>query len=285
LQTQSVRTNGDKNIIEVRLTANNSTNFLAQAYDATTNDTIINVIPVHLASVGVATQDIKVTLTLDNTIIDNYNTANDKSLEAAPVDIYTVQNAGVVTIPAGARDGILQIKLKPADFIGHEYAFGFRITAIDKPGYIISGNLQTGLYAVAIKNQYDGAYTLKGRHTRPTLDYPYNTVIHMVTTGQNSVAFYWPDVSSFGHPIGVGPNNALSWYGAGVAPNVTFDPGTNFVTNVENSAGAPPISIYAGAGSGQGRFDPVTKDMFVYFRYNANDARGFLDTLTYIGPR
>ena len=82
---------------------------------------------------------------------------------------------------------------------------------------------------------------------------------------------------------GVGPGS-VSWYGSAIAPVVVFDLATNFVTNVFNQGGATPISIYTGAGSGQGR-QAADKTMYIYWRYNANDARAFVDTLTYVGPR
>ena len=78
--------------------------------------------------------------------------------------------------------------------------------------------------------------------------------------------------------------------GEAVSPVVDFSLANNQVTNVRNvGAGGPPIDIYSGPGSGQGRFvsDPVptNRKMYVYFRYNANDARAFLDTLVFLRPR
>ena len=216
-----------------------------------------------------------------------------------PASFYTLTTSDNVA-KVGGMGGTWTFTMKPGEFAKQIYinipnatvlnpsalyALAFTITTVDAGGKIATA--KSILVEIGAKNAYDGAYTLKGRHNRTPYDFPYLTTMHMVTTGASSVIFYWPDVSGPGHPIGTGPDPVadISWYGSAIAPEVTFDPATNYVTNVRNTGGATPIDIYAGAGSGQGRFEPATKTMYVYWRYNANDLRGFMDTLTYIGSR
>lgn len=224
--------------------------------------------------------------------------AADPTYQRMPAAWYTISTPAVQPAAIG---GNYVFTMKPGDFAQEVnititdptllnpsglYAFGFTITAADADGKI--STQKSVIVEIGAKNMYDGKYDMWGRHNRTPYDFPYHVTMDMVTTGANSVIFYWPDVATFGHPIGTGPDPVgdVSWYGATVAPAVLFNPATNFVTSVYGTnAGGPPIDIYTGAGSGQGRFEPGTKKMYVYWRYNANDLRAFMDTLTYIGSR
>ena len=234
-----------------------------------------------------------VTVKDDTAALRAYNPA----LVYMPATWYTI---GTSTPKTGGKGGVFNIVMKPGEFAkpiditipnatlldpSSTYGLAFTITSVDAGG-IISVS-KTIVIEIGAKNIYDGEYLMKGRHNRTPYDFPYEAVMHMITTGASSVIFYWPDAASFGHPIGTGPDpiNDVSWYGATMAPNVVFNPANNLVVNVFNSGGATPIDIYTGAGSGVGRFEPGAKKMYVYWRYNANDLRGFMDTLTYIGPR
>ena len=165
------------------------------------------------------------------------------------------------------------------------FGVGLRITAVTG-NFQIASNMKNLLIEFSIKNKYDGKYTLRGYHNRVPYNFPYETEIHMVTAGPSAVAFYWPEAGSVGHPIGIGPNNALNWYGASVAPVVVFDLSTNLVTSVYGSdPGGPVITMFTGAGSRLSKWDPATKAMTVDWNYNGNPLRAFFDDLEYKGPR
>ncbi len=235
----------------------------------------------------------KVTVKDDTAALRAYNPA----LVYMPASWYSI---GATTPKTGGTGGVFNITMNPGEHAkpiditipnatlldpSTTYGLAFTITSVDAGGVISVA--KTIVIEIGAKNIYDGEYLLKGRHNRTPYDFPYQAVMHMITTGASSVIFYWPDAGSAGHPIGTGPDpiNDVSWYGAAIAPNVIFNPATNLVTSVFNSGGPTPIDIYTGAGSGVGRFEPGAKKMYVYWRYNANDLRGFMDTLTYIGPR
>ena len=233
--------------------------------------------------------------------------AANSSYVHLPAAWYTIQSE----VPkVGGLGGTFSFVFKPSDFAKQIYitipdatllnpsvlyGLAFTITSVDADGAISKS--KSVVLVIGAKNIYDGRYFLKGIHNRPGVgvDFPYLVQMDMVTTGANSVVFYWKDISaawpgvnSVGHPIGTGPDPTqdAGWYGPTVAPEVEFNPATNLVIDVRNTnSSGPPISIYSGAGSGQGRYEPATKSMYVYFRYNANDLRGFMDTLTYIGSR
>lgn len=237
--------------------------------------------------------------TMNVTIIDDtaalraYSIANSANLVYLPAAFYTVKPSTPKTGGTGGRFNVVMNPgefAKPIDIVipnatvldpSTKYGLAFTITAADADG-VISFN-RTVVVEIGAKNNYDGEYNLRGYHNRPGFQFIYDQTIHMVTTGASSVIFYWPLAGSIGHPIQT--PTGVSWYGPAIAPHVVFDPSTNLVTNVFNNAGGTVIDIYAGANSGQGRFIPATKAMFVYWRYNMNNDRGFMDTLTYIGPR
>jgi len=205
-----------------------------------------------------------------------------------PNSFYTLPKGLTITIPAGQNEGTLQISTNAIQFDpSTTYALAFKIASVSPAGYPIAQNFSTFYTTIGAKNDYDGRYRLKGIHNRPGFQFPYDQEMHMITTGASSVIFYWPKVAAVGHPIGTGPDivNDVSWYGGGIAPLVVFNPVTNLVSQVYNNAGGTVIDIYTGPGSGVGRFEPGSKTMYVYWRYNMNNARAFMDTLYYLGPR
>ena len=77
-----------------------------------------------------------------------------------------------------------------------------------------------------------------------------------------------------------------SWYGPTVAPVVVFNTSTNLVTNVYGSDPAgPPITMFTGAGSRTGKWDPATRNITVDWNYNNNPLRAFFDDLQYLRAR
>ncbi len=191
-------------------------------------------------------------------------------------------------IPAGSKTlGDLKLTVTNSDALDPniKYGVGFKIESVDQ-GYKIASNMSTVIIGFAIKNKYDGIYNLKGNHNRVPYNFPYDTEIHLITTGPKTVIFYWPEVESNGHPIGVGEGNSLSWYGAGISPVIEFNTTTNLVTRVfNNPPNATVITLFTGAGSRISKFDPATKSITVDWNYNGNPLRAFFDDLTYIKPR
>jgi len=279
--TQSVHSSGGGNdkLIEIQLTATNASNFLLKAFDASNVDTSIDLIPVALASPGLATEDINVTLVANPTLVADYNNANGTSYLVPTANMYTLLNPGlVVTIPKGSRVGYLRIRFKPSNFLGNSWAFGFSIASVDKPAYVISGNLNNGIAAIAIKNKYDGRYELKGFHNRPGLDLPYDEIVDMITSADDKVYMFWVGQGPF-HPL----NGGSTAYG-NFTVEFRFNTTTNALISVDNTVtpGSPPFTVGPATNS---RWDPATRTIYAQYYYNNNLQRIFTDTLLYIGPR
>jgi hypothetical protein len=214
-------------------------------------------------------------------LLGAYNTANGTNIQVLNPSLYTFPLT--VTIPAGARNIDIPFIVPSTLTLNPNAAYGVAIRIASVSGnYVIAENLRNLLVQFSIKNKYDGVYNLTGYHNRVPYTFPYQTTMHMVTSGPNAVYFFWPLVGGVGHPIGLGPNNSMSWYGPTVAPVVVFNTTTNLVTNVFGSDPAgPPITMFTGTGSRLSKWDPATRNMTVDWNYNNNPLRAFFDDLQY----
>lgn len=242
---------------------------------------------------GRAPEDFTATFTLNNALVTAaYPTANVVDASIYTIPSYTVNFKKGDRISDSLRIQINTETLDPNLL----YGLGFTLTSVSKAGVNIPTNLRNVIVLFPVKNKYDGVYNLKGIHNRPGFQYPYETEIHLVTASATSVEFYWPEVSGPGHPIAVGPGNALSWYGSAVSPVIVFDQATDFVADVYNNSTAVAIEKHTYNNPTDPRFAvgdarwfaPTATDpakIIVYFHYNANNDRAFFDTLYYTGPR
>lgn len=202
--------------------------------------------------------------------------------------------------PVGGRGGVYNVALQPGELAkqisitipdatlldpSSTYGFAFTILSADADGIV--SVYKTLIFEIGAKNKYDGIYKMNSFHNRPGYQMLVaDEEMHLVTTAGNEVAMFWPLAGSNGHPIMTA--TGISWYGAAIAPRLVFDPSTDLVTNVYNTGSATPMDLIApGAvpGAGVSRYDAATKTLYVYFRYNANNERGFLDTLVFDKPR
>jgi hypothetical protein len=285
---QSTRSESQPRIIEMRIAANSAAGFVSLAYDDSPNDTTVDLIPVHLNTTGGAPEDINVTVELRPNLVTEYNDDHETELNVpTSAQIAVINPGGVVTIPKGSNTGYLKVKFNPASIIGGDWALGFAITSVDKPGYTISGNLSTGVAQLLIKNQYDGVYEVTGTLVdliNPDFSSvagdPYPFEVELRTVGATSNAMYVPGLD-FGHLIKGG------YYGS-FSPVFNFDPATGKITSIVNYFGQP-------AGNGRSaQMDPtglnkVNADKSIdakYFMYQNGALRTtFDDHLKYIGPR
>jgi hypothetical protein len=278
-EIQSVSPSGPQTAVYIGLTATSNDNHLQLAFEKSDNDTTFNAVPVLIAG-GPAPQDIQVTLAYDPAILGDYNTANGTTHEEAPTSLYTVLNPGdsvngyVVTIPKGQTTGYLQLKLKPSDFLGYDYALGLKIVSVTS-GFIISSNFNTGILAIGVKNEWDGVYDYKGYAFRAgdaTLTgYFSGKTMDLITKGANSVGFgslaLWGDGNS-----GIGIGNPLLTLNTSVSPP--------YPVTISSDGGAYNLPGY------NSRYDPDTKTFYIAFTWGAGPAaRQSIDTLTYLGPR
>ena len=272
---QSVHSNGDQKIIEIGVTTTSTSNFLQLAFNPTDNDTVLNLIPVTLASANPASEDINVTLVSNPALIGNYNALNGSIHEEAPSSVYTLLNpvssdgGVIVTIPKGSHTGYLQIKIKKSNYLGHDYAFAYQISKIDKPGYLISTNLGTGIVAVGIKNKWDAVYRSKGSFVHPnaafTSSWTYDDGIirELITFSQYGVYIYPLETKA-----------------------VTFGVELDLTVNADNTVS----TVFLGttddldAVPNPSHYDVATKTFFIDAYYGGH-TRHLIDTLQYVRER
>jgi hypothetical protein len=230
-------------------------------------------------------------------LVTAYNKENDENFETLPAAIFTY-----VTDPSVTKSGNkFTITFAPNEFaknieisldgskwdLSKKFAIGYKVT--EATGAKISSAQKQIVTLISLKNKYDGVYLLTGAHNRVPYNFPYKTVVYMMTAGANSVIYYWKDAGSYGHPIGLGPDpeNDLSWYGPGISPVVEFDPNTDEVVRVfNNPPNATVITKFTLAGvANSNRYDAAKKKMYISFNYNGRADRAFVDTLSFIKPR
>lgn len=218
-------------------------------------------------------------------LVYDYNDANGTSYEALNTGLYEIKPGLDIQLTPEHRTETLRIRLKPSDIFAGAYAIGLTITMAD--GAEINQIRKDIVIRLAVTNKYDGVYHLKGRFTRtdnPALNGPFETEVHMITTGANSVAMFWPEADGWAQPF---TNNGNLTAFSNVAPEVYFNTTTNAITSLVNITGnpAPLMTVFPGSNS---RYDESGVKPVIYLKYYYNPDptnRIFADTLTYVGPR
>jgi hypothetical protein len=271
-QIQSNRPVGTPRIIEMAIAVTNSTNFISFAFDNVNKDTVAALVPINLATADAAGEDINVTVQLKPSLVDDYNNANSTSFEVpATTQIAVVNN--VVTIPKGSHTGYMQVKFNPAGIIGHAYALGLTIASVDKQGYTISGNMGSGVVAIATKNKYDGLYHAVGYFAHPTSPRAIDvTDEKVITASANSVVKALGDLGDNTKiTITINPDNTVT-----IGPG----PGTS------GSTAAVGSFIDVTRPEYNNTYDPATKTFMLSYGYPMPaPTRTITEKVVYTGVR
>ncbi len=230
--------------------------------------------------------DTKVTLALDNALITAYNTEKGLTGSAAAIPIplaaLTVDSYEV-TIPAGELELDWEFTID-ATLVPNAtttfYILPVKIASVDN-GVTISGNFGTKLVRLIARNEFDGAYKMKGWIMRPgdtsgLEGYFKNQDYGLKTVSGNAVQFTrlqcWANGANVGGigywTISVDKSGGVSPY-----PIVTTDDvqGANFVN----------VATYTQ------KYDAPTKTFFLSVLWGTASPknRGCTDTIVFVGPR
>lgn len=247
---QSVQ-GGSANMVEIKITASSASNFGILSFDNTSQDTTINLIPVNVSTAGPVGEDVSVTLVQKNSLVEDYNDENGTDYQVPTAAMITILNPGnVVTIPKGSNTGYLQARFKPSDFIVGTWALGYEISAVDKTGLNISGNLKTGIVAILVKNEYDGEYDVEGYFQHPTAPRDIHQEEHLTTVGPKTVAKGLGDLPDTYVNLTINADNTVS-----IAPGK----GTSGTT--ASVAAMPASGIY------NNTYDPATRTFYLHYGY------------------
>ena len=240
-----------------------------------------------------ANQPLTIKLVKNSALITDYNTANGTSYIELPLAAYTLSD-DISTLTFAPGESIKQVKIhlkKDQLNLSAQYAIGFTITDVGT-GAVLNTALKNVLYAIGLKNAYDGVYSVVSgyvqRYTAPGVPStdnlsgplgPANPDVELVTTGANTVAFTGP-----GGPVGLtwsGPMSGVAGIG-GLAASI--DPVTNLATfSAQESPGGLTLTNWAGHVN---KYDPATKTFTIAIRWNpTGSVREYEVVLKYKGPR
>ena len=227
---------------------------------------------VNYAAADANPTDITVTLSVDLTVLERYNVAHPSdSLTQVPSSAYTMPLT--VTIPAGQRKVQIPVKFV-STLLNPDVSYGLPVTITDGAGVIISKNFASVVVKVAVKNKYDGVYTMTGNVVRENDNTGLNGPIvegvttNLVTDGANANGFtqYWAN-------------------GGGIAgidgTTLRVDPVTNKVT-VFSKTNAALVNL----PGFDNHYDPATRTFFLSFYWgNGPTHRAATVTLKFKGQR
>ena len=256
------------------------------------NDTTVDIVLVKLAG-GDADKDIQVTLALDPAVVSAYNTAHGTTYAIPAPNLYSIPSL-TVTIPAGQKTANLRFTAQPHNLFGDEYALGVRLVSTSDPNVKLSGNRNTQVVGLTIRNKYDGEYTMTGTMvdvTNAALVAKSPQRVHLITTGSNSVYLHnaGTNVASFKDLFPILNGTAESAYGS-FTPEFTFDANNN-VISVVNAYGQPASNGRSASldPSGINKWDPATRTLRVKWFMTQPPTPGirttFDFTFTYVGQR
>lgn len=232
---------------------------------------------------GVLSQDVEISLSIDQAVLDTFNTQNKTDYIIPPTDVYSFPSK--LTIPKGAKTVTDSAKItRSADYdFDAAYALPIRITAVSNNG-AISTNYGSAVYTVNIRNLYDGVYACVAgkiqRYTNPATETT-NDNLNGSMAGNPDVTL--TTVGAYTVEIG-----NLKWAknGGGIGGidhlQATIDPATNNVTM--SCLGNGTLANIAGEVNS---YDPDTKTFTLNFDWNQTANRRKIEglVLKYKGDR
>ncbi|MFI5130972.1 MAG: DUF1735 domain-containing protein [Chitinophagales bacterium] len=234
-----------------------------------------------------ANQPLTIKLNKTTAPIDDYNTANGTNYIELPLASYTL-GSDISSLTFAPGESIKQVKInlkKDQLDLSKQYAIGFTITDVGT-GAVLNDDMKTVLYAIGLKNAYDGVYSyvsgLVTRYTAPGVPAndafsgplgPQNPDVEMVTLAAYSVGI--EGLTWSGGTTGVGGIGGLK---------AVVDPATNLVTmSATEAPGGLTLTNWAGHVN---KYDPATKTFTLAFRWNpTSTTREYEVVFKYKGPR
>lgn len=204
-----------------------------------------------------------------------YNANQSKSFEMMPAGNYTLPTNEVV-IKQGQSKATFNVTFNTAAF-DLTKSFVLPLTITSASSGIVSGNFNTILLAVGVRNIYDGIYSYSGSIIRNSATGPDNALggtfsnfsRDLVTNSsptQNTLVPLWKDGSTVGGIDGT---------------YITVDPATNLVT--VKSTGNATLKNTPGEVN---KYDPATKTFTLAFDWGTAPATRIVKvTMVYKGPR
>jgi hypothetical protein len=144
-------------------------------------------------------QDIKITLALNQTALDTFNSQEGTSYVIPPADTYTLTTS--VTIVKGTRQVSFSIAVNtaPADY-DYTASYAIPLTIASASYGVISSNFGTAIYTFVANNAWTGTYKTTGYFFHPSTPRALNASYAVTTAGQFSNTFPFGDLPAGGNP-------------------------------------------------------------------------------------
>lgn len=214
-------------------------------------------VKIRCAGASAAETDIKVVISVDNSLITAYNSGNTNKIVTLSPDAYTLTQTEVI-IKKGEREAIVPITIKP-ELLKFDANYAIPIKIVSASHGVVSGNFGSSLFNIIPKNKYDGVYTLT---TSALTTLAANSVktVELVTLGEYAVSLS-PGL------LGI-YSNAVTY---------TIDP-------VNNRVEVGMTTLLPVATDVSSVYDPASKTFTLKWTSNGG-ARLFEETIKYVGPR
>lgn len=288
---------GPRNVVEFKNTGDNTaagTSFYPLfAQDLGTmkaGDSKFFNINVNYAGQDVAPSDITVKISVDQTALDRFNTENGTDYVIPPASVISFPTT--LVIKKGQRVATDSAKVTLSDDFDFDeaYALPLKIESVS-PSHTISGNFGAAMYSLAVRNQFDGIYTVTGSFDylpNPDFGGAYPKTIALITAGASKCYYRDMDYDLTGYIFDAG--GGASYFG-NWDPLFTIDASGN-VTDVGNFLSDPaPRSRHSTLDTDTpgavNKYDLNSKSMDVnYYFWSAGAIVGKVhEVYTYQGPR
>ncbi len=192
---------------------------------------------VNVASPTLPTQDVTITLAVDQATLDAYNTNNGTSYQLLPSSLYQIASL-TTTVKAGSRLAPVAVSLysssdrvtDPGAYNDAEYALPLKITSATN-NVAVSSNYGSRIIFPKIRNQYDGTYLAKGTFNHPvngprSINKEKTLSTINLTTVQTEFADLTTD-NNYYMQLRINSDNTVTLIPKGASPTATVQFGTN----------------------------------------------------------
>jgi len=241
----------------------------------------------------------------DQTLVDDYNTANGTSYVALPADKYTVdpgnpRAGGLWTVTLAPGEFAKGLKISIPNSLGIDlsqtYAMGFRIKTVDANGKI-SAEAHQAVVEIGVKNKYDGEYSVNvttsgwaayGISDNMPAAYPGNLLLITSGAATLNIENIWG--GSDLQPAMTAGNAGGTQFGA-ASPVFTFDLATDKLINVDNAipddGRGRDFMLNPAAPASDNLYDPATKTIYANYIMvqNGRPNQIIRMVMKYVGPR
>jgi hypothetical protein len=215
------------------------------------------------------------TVAVDNTIVDNYNTANGTSYDYMPTSVYTFPAS--VSIAAGAKEGDGKLSVNITKFLtyGTEFAVGLSITNVTGgPGAVLADHSKLFIL-IQVKNPYDADYAVTGYLFHPSSSRAIKLTKHLTTSGAVTSYGDVGDLGGSGYQFQfdvTAANKLTNWVSGGATPAppkagfMALDNGGGYDFTTGNAPTNPGTAPWQ-ASTYNNTYDPASSTFWMHYGY------------------